>query len=75
MNIHDAQYYKNAQQKVEEYGDFLFQLDNVAEILYDNLEYPEIWDLIENLEEIRVKYYVLFHEYNQVVKNKGKINV
>lgn len=75
MNVYDSYKYKFAQKKVKELHKLLKQLDSVGDLLYDNLEYGQIWDLIMHFEETRVHYYVEYHEYLQIVNAKGKIDV
>lgn len=74
MNIHDSAKYKDAKIKEAELRGLLLDLDSVAELLYNNLSYSGVWKTIQLFEEVRIEYYVLHHEYNSIVKNKGKLD-
>lgn len=54
--------------KEAELRKFMYQLDTVGEILYNNLDYDGVWEVIENFEELRIRYYVLHHEYEEKMK-------
>ena len=75
MSVYDAYKYKFAKKKVKELEKLLKDLDSIGNILYDNLNYGHVWDLISAYEEVLITYYVEYHEYQQIVNNKGKINV
>lgn len=74
MTVHDGFKYKQAKNKVKELKSLLLQLDKAADILYNNLSYSGVWNLIQHLEETRIQYYIEYHEYNVIVKNKGRLN-
>lgn len=72
MNIFE---YKKAEKKADDLLDFLLDLDKTADILYNRIEYREIWTLLEHLEHIRIKYYVEFEELNNLLKDKENLDV
>jgi len=74
MSIHDGLKYKKALKTVQELELLLLDIDKASEYLYDNIQYPEIWDLIIQLEEVRVKYFVEYHENCLIAESKGKID-
>lgn len=74
MKVVDAFEYKRAKEKRDKLKHLLKELDLVGEILYNNMEYSGVWELIKHLEEIRIYYYIDFHEANEIVKQR-KTNV
>ena len=74
MKVIDVFEYKRAREKRDKLKHLLTELDSVGDILYNNLEYSAMWKLIQELETIRVQYYVEFYEWDQIVK-RGKQNV
>lgn len=75
MEVHDSLAYKRAKKKVVKLHHLLTELDKVGEILYNNLEHHGVWRLIELLEEVRIYYYVQYYENDNIVKNKGRVDV
>lgn len=72
MNIFE---FKKAEKKADQMLDFLLELDNITNTLYNRLEYPEVWNLVQHLEDVRIKYYVEFEELNNLLKDKENLNV
>jgi len=73
--IYDGLEYKRAKKKVTDLKKFLFQLDTIGEILYNNLDKDDIWDLINKFEDVNIKHYLEFHEYDEILRNKGNVDV
>jgi len=73
MPVIDVFEYKYAKRKRDELQKFLNELDIIGESLYSNLSYKGVWDLISKFEEVRINNYILWHEYDQIVK-KGTSN-
>lgn len=71
MSIIDTFEYKHAKKKREELRNFLFQLDTICEMLYDDINRNGVWDLIQHIEEIRLENYMLWHEYDLITKGKS----
>ena len=63
---------KQAEKKAEELKALLIDLDSVCDILYNRLDYSGIWEALMELEDVRVKYYLEYFEYNDIVDSKGK---
>lgn len=74
MKVYDTFAYKQAQKRVDELETLLIQLDLIANILYNNVQYNGVWDLIEDFEEVRLKYYLEHYENESIVLNKGRVN-
>jgi len=74
MNICDTLEYQRSKKRLASLEKLLHQLDTVGEILYNNLEYDGIWDLIERFEELRIKYYVEQFEHRNTIEGKGILN-
>lgn len=72
--VHDAFALKKAEKRNQELEILLLQLDLVANLLYNNLEYDGVFELIQDFEELRLKYYLEHYENEVLIKNKGKIN-
>lgn len=62
---------KLAEKKAQELRGLICDLDSICDILYSRLDYSGIWDVLMELEEVRVKYYTEFFEYDQLAK-RGK---
>lgn len=73
MSVVDVFEYKYAKRKRDEIESFLIQIDTICDILYNNLEYKGVWGLIDKIEDVRIENYVLWHEYDQIIK-KGSID-
>lgn len=72
MNVFE---YRKAEKKADNLLDFLLELDSAANMLYNRLEYPEVWTLVKHLEGVRIKYYIEFEELNNLLKDKETLNV
>lgn len=64
--------YKKSKNRAKELKSFLLKLDSVCDVLYDNLNYDGMWDVIDKIESVRVKYYLEYHEYQNVVEMRKK---
>lgn len=64
--------YKKSKKRAEEIHGFLLELDLVADILYNRLEFSGVWETLMKLEDVRVQYYTEFYEHNKIVELKGK---
>jgi len=73
MSVYNSLEYKRAKKQRDKLKKLLTELDFVGEVLYNNLDYSRIWDLIQDFEEVRIEYYVQYEFYEQIVKNKGKM--
>lgn len=73
MSVYNSLEYKRAKKERDKLKKLLTELDFVGEVLYNNLDYSKIWDLIQIFEEVRIEYYVQYEFYEQIVKNKGKM--
>jgi hypothetical protein len=74
VKIYDIMEYQRSQKRAKELKSLLFELDSVADVLYNNINYNGVWDLLQHFEEVRIKYYVEFYEHDKIVQDKGKIN-
>jgi len=74
MIVYDSLEYKRSKNRAKELKGLLIQLDKVADILYDNLSYSGVWNLIQHLEDTRIQYYIEYHEHSAIVKNKGRVH-
>lgn len=64
--------YKKSKKRTQELKSFLLKLDSICDTLYNNLEYDGVWEALMKVEDVRIKYYVEFFEYNRIVELKGK---
>lgn len=63
---------KKAKKEAERIKEFLFELDSVCDTLYNRLEYDGIWDVLMQLENVRINYYIQFYEYDNISKDRKK---
>jgi len=71
MEMMDELEFQKNRRKEAELRKFVSQLDTMGEMLYNNLEYNGVWDLVEKFEELRIKYYTEHYEYEEILK-RGK---
>lgn len=62
--------FRQAEKRAKELKVFLSELDNVCDKLYNRLEYKGVWETLMKLEEVRVQYYVEYHENMKITKLK-----
>lgn len=74
MKMYDISRYNEAKKKVAELEPVMLALDNICDILYNNMGNSGIFFLIEKVEDVRIDYYIKHYEYEQVIKNKGKVD-
>lgn len=60
--------HKKSEKRARELKSFLLELDSVCDKLYNRLEYEGIWDLLMDLEDVRIKYYVEYYEHQEIIK-------
>lgn len=68
MELMDEIKLQKLKNKEAELRNFLYQLDTIGEILYNNLEYPGVLDYAEKFEDLRIKYYLEHYEYEDAIK-------
>lgn len=71
MSVHDINV-KKAENRAKELKEFLTELDSIADKLYNRLEYKGVWDMLMELENVRVQYYVEFHEHQRIIRLRGR---
>lgn len=59
-----------AQKRANELKRFLSELDTICDMLYSRLDYKGIWDVIEKLEDVRIKYYMEFYDKTETIRKK-----
>lgn len=74
MEFQDELELKRISRKEKELRKFVSQLDTIGEILYNNLEYEGVWDLLMKLEDTRVRYYIEHYD-TEAELNKRGLNV
>lgn len=73
-DVHDITY-TIGNKRLKELAAFLIELDSIADTLYNKLEYNGVWETLMSLEDVRVRYYVEYHEQKKILSLKGKRNV
>lgn len=68
MSVINVFEYKHAKKKREEIEAFLLQLDTMCDTLYNNLDKKGVWQLVNQIENVRIENYVLWYEYDQITK-------
>jgi len=66
---------KHREKNVKKLNDFLIELDSICDKLYNRLEFSGVWDVLLELEDVRVRYYVELYEQRKILELKRKRNV
>ena len=72
MKVYNGLEYKRTKRERDKLEKLLKDLDFVGEVLYNNLDYKRVWELIRHYEEVRIYYFVQYEFYNRKLKNIGK---
>lgn len=64
-----------ALKRKKELQSFLSELDNIADRLYDKLEFNGVFETLMSLEDVRIRYYMELYEQNRILSLKEKQNV
>lgn len=75
MSVINSLEYKRSRARAEKLHELLLQLDSAAEILYNNIQYEDVFGLILKLEDIRFKYYNEYEIHSNVLEFKGTTDV
>jgi hypothetical protein len=59
---------KKSEKRIKELTEFLIDLDSMADKLYNKLEYRGVWETLMKLEDVRITYYIEYHEHNEFLK-------
>lgn len=73
-NTHDLQQYKFSKTKIIHLSENLKILDSIANIVYNNLDRPFAWPIIDLIFEYQIKYGMELKDHEKVIKERGKIN-
>lgn len=74
MSVFSSLDYKKALDEEPKLKMFIYQLDTMTDMLYNNLEYEGIWDVLNKMEDVRIKYYLRYDEVQTILETKGKIH-
>lgn len=74
MSVFSSLDYKKALDEEPKLKMFIYQLDTMTDMLYNNLEYEGIWDVLNKMEDVRIKYYLGYDEVQTILETKGKIH-
>lgn len=70
--INDELELKRMKNKAEKLANWLSQLDTICDLLYNSLEYDGVWEVIDKLEDVRVRYYIEHYDCRKMIRIKEK---
>ena len=71
-NIHSLDNYKRAKNKLKQFEPHLIELDKFSNYLFNNLHLPGTFDILKEVESLKIEYYIEISELKRIVNSKGR---